>query len=191
MNECGYLHLDIKPSNFLVDEKGGIKLCDFNLSKKIGNFNDDINEGDSVYMSPELLKANKFNQLNEKCDIFSLGLSILEIICKIELPYNGDAWRYIRSGNFSLTNEYFNNSNLIDIPNDIIMLIEDMIRVNSNERKNLNSLLEDYIELKNRYQNLLNGNYQRNTNFLGTRTIMNTLSNVRDKRSDSFISCII
>ena len=181
------MHLDIKPSNFLVDEEAGIKLCDFNLARKKGNFNDDIYEGDSIYMSPELLKANHLCQLNEKCDIFSLGLSILEIVCRIELPPNGEAWRFIRSGNFSLTKDYFNNSNLRENPADIIQLIQDMIRVNSNERKDLNTIIEEYPELKNRSQQLIDGTYQRNASLFAKRT--RSFSDKRvAKRSDSYKS---
>jgi hypothetical protein len=120
-------------------------------------------------MSPELLKANHFNQLNEKCDIFSLGLSILEIISRIELPSNGEAWRYIRSRNFNLKKEFFNNSNLKEIPINIIRLIEDMICINPDKRKDLNCLIEDYFELKNRYLNLLNGTYIRNTSLFAEK----------------------
>jgi len=43
-HEIGYLHLDIKPQNFLVAENGTIKLGDFNLSRKKYQNNDDYFE---------------------------------------------------------------------------------------------------------------------------------------------------
>ncbi len=151
--------------------------------------NDDIYEGDSIYMSPELLQVNNSYQLNEKSDIFSFGLTILEIICRIDLPLNGEGWRFIRSGNFILTKEYFNNSNMREVPNDMIKLIEDMIHINPNERKDLNRILEEYVELKMRFQNLISGTYTRHVASFANRT--RSLSDHRlGKRSDSFKSSI-
>mgnify|MGYP000671908674 CR=1 FL=1 len=76
------MHLDIKPSNFLVDEEAGIKLCDFNLARKKGNFNDDIYEGDSIYMSPELLKANQAIE-KKQYEIFLKQRELLELEIQI------------------------------------------------------------------------------------------------------------
>lgn len=140
-------------------------------------------------MSQEILNANNFNQLDEKSDIFSLGLSIFEIVCKIELPPNGEAWRFIRSENFKLSKEYLKNSNMKNIPNEMILLISDMIRQNSQDRKDLNTIIEEYGELKARYMNYLEGTYSRNAAFFAE--ITRSTKELRDtKRSDSFKSSI-
>jgi serine/threonine protein kinase len=60
VHDMGYIHLDIKPSNFFVHEDGTIKLGDFGLAlevSKLSTLKDDDIEGDSVYMAPELLKG--------------------------------------------------------------------------------------------------------------------------------------
>ena len=46
----GYIHFDIKPTNFIVDNNGYIKLNDFGLSHKVEELSliDDIIEGDSI-----------------------------------------------------------------------------------------------------------------------------------------------
>lgn len=51
-------------------------------------------EGDSRYIAPELLQG----RFTKAADIFSLGIAILELACKLELPTNGILWHKLRSG---------------------------------------------------------------------------------------------
>lgn len=53
-----------------------------------------VQEGDSRYMSLELLNGS-FTDLT-KCDIFSLGISVYEIVTQIPLPANGEYWHQLR-----------------------------------------------------------------------------------------------
>lgn len=75
------------------------KLADFGLSRNVLiNTTDDISEGDSRYLPPELL--NEYNDCKDlhKADIFSLGATIYELIIGEELPCNGEEWHQIRDG---------------------------------------------------------------------------------------------
>lgn len=58
VHEKGFIHLDIKPSNFFVAKDRTVKLGDFGKAIHISTIDqlieDDI-EGDSIYMAPELL----------------------------------------------------------------------------------------------------------------------------------------
>ncbi len=161
-HELGYLHLDIKPTNFLVDQNGYIKLADFGLCHKISElpFLTDITEGDFMYISKELFNFNSLGILNTKTDIFSLGLSILEIVGKINLPSSGESWVKLRSGNFEMKEELFKNSNIKEKKEDFIKLISQMIAP-IDERPDLYQLINDFPELKNRFISLKNNIYKK------------------------------
>ena len=53
-------------------------------------------EGDSCYMSAELLQDGPKDLT--KCDVFSLGATVYEICRGRPLPPNGPEWHAIRSG---------------------------------------------------------------------------------------------
>jgi hypothetical protein len=161
-HELGYLHLDVKPSNFLVDENGYLKLSDFGLCQRISDipFLTDIIEGDKVYISNEALNFNSKGILNTKADIFSLGLSIFEIFAKIELPSSGDSWVELRSGNFQITDELLKKCNLAGNKDNFIKLINKMIAP-IDKRADINELINNFEELKKRYELLKNNNYKK------------------------------
>ncbi len=151
LHESGYIHLDIKPSNFFIGNKGVLKLGDFNLTRKKNKFNDDYFEGDSTYMAPEILEASKIKDLNEKCDIFSLGLTIIEILFKVELPQNGVLWRQMRSENFLIPDDFKNYSNLKDIPKQFFELIYGMIHYDPKKRFDIQQIVEKFPEIYLRF----------------------------------------
>jgi len=58
VHEKGFIHLDIKPSNFFVDRNNTVKLGDFGKAihvDAVQSVIDEDVEGDTVYMAPELL----------------------------------------------------------------------------------------------------------------------------------------
>ncbi|KAK6056202.1 hypothetical protein COOONC_06294 [Cooperia oncophora] len=51
-------------------------------------------EGDAKYLAPEVLNASP----TKAADVFSIGITILEVTTDIDLPSRGDTWHQIRSG---------------------------------------------------------------------------------------------
>ncbi|KAL0984485.1 hypothetical protein UPYG_G00142110 [Umbra pygmaea] len=102
----GFAHLDLKPANVFLTRSGRLKLGDFGLALKLQversasglaeneREKEDLQEGDPRYMAPELLKG----QYGPAADVFSLGVSILELACNMEVPKGGEGWQQLRQG---------------------------------------------------------------------------------------------
>ncbi|XP_062383024.1 membrane-associated tyrosine- and threonine-specific cdc2-inhibitory kinase [Sardina pilchardus] len=117
----GFTHMDLKPANVFVTRSGRLKLGDFGLllekrgaggvggggggggGRGKGGARDeelsetekeDMQEGDPRYMAPELLRG----EYGPAADIFSLGVSILELACNMEVPKGGEGWQQLRQG---------------------------------------------------------------------------------------------
>ena len=164
----GYIHFDIKPANYIVDNNGYIKLNDFGLCHKIEELSliDDIIEGDSRYISKELFDNNdkiSLSNVDNRCDVFSLGLSFLEIMGKIELPENGKLWRDIRNENFIIKEELFHYCNISN-NKDFLKLINQMISP-INKRPTLIEIIKSFPELSNRYDLLKINKYKNHMKF--------------------------
>jgi len=131
VHKSGMIHLDIKPENILL--KGDqYKLSDFGLVSDIEN-HEDVEEGDSRYMSMELLSGD-LDDLT-KSDIFSLGATMYEICLARpqNLPENGQEWQDIRQGN------------LLRMPNtpfDMSMIIREMMAPEWRNRPSAEELLK-------------------------------------------------
>ena len=161
VHECGYIHTDIQPANYLVDINGYLKLNDFSLALKLNEINnlDDIIEGDSRYISKELFHFHKKSKINEKSDIFSLGLSLLELISKIELPYNGELWHKLRDEDFKISDNFFDKCNIKNYREFSILISQMILPVE--RRPYLKEIINYFPQLKKRYDLLLIGKYQK------------------------------
>lgn len=89
------LHVDIKPENIFLTKDKVCKLGDFGLIFDLKNDTTYTpEEGDAKYLAPEVLNAAP----TKAADVFSIGITILEVTTDIDLPSRGDTWHQIRSG---------------------------------------------------------------------------------------------
>ncbi|XP_026533351.1 membrane-associated tyrosine- and threonine-specific cdc2-inhibitory kinase [Notechis scutatus] len=95
LHDRNLLHMDIKPANIFVSSTNICKLGDFGLMLELDSGDlRDAQEGDPRYMAPELLRG----EYTKAADVFSLGITILEIACNMELPNGGEGWQQLRQG---------------------------------------------------------------------------------------------
>ena len=84
------LHLDIKPENILVDEKGDAVLIDFGVAKqydKEGNVVDNRGANSrSMFAAPELIHGNMV-KFGSQTDIYGLASSIYYLLCSPDQPH--------------------------------------------------------------------------------------------------------
>ncbi|KAI1380705.1 hypothetical protein F4677DRAFT_195236 [Hypoxylon crocopeplum] len=97
IHDAGFIHLDLKPANILINFEGTLKIGDFGLTTLAtpGKITD--LEGDREYMAPEALRAD----IGQSADVFSLGLILLEMAANVKLPENGTTWSALREGDFA------------------------------------------------------------------------------------------
>ncbi|KAK4255603.1 hypothetical protein QN277_008582 [Acacia crassicarpa] len=81
------VHRDLKSANCLVNKHWTVKICDFGLSRIMteSNVKDTSSAGTPEWMAPELIRNEP---LDEKCDIFSLGVLMWEL-CTLSRPWEG------------------------------------------------------------------------------------------------------
>lgn len=94
MNASGYVHLDVKPDNILVNATGQTKIIDFAISQKISSGflaklfrKRGAPEGTPSYMSPEQIRSQP---VDGRSDIYSFGCTMYEVLCG-RPPFRGSS----------------------------------------------------------------------------------------------------
>lgn len=78
LHNSGKIHRDLKPANILVSEEGFAKIADFGVSTQLSNKLSlrTTYIGTPYYMAPEVILHHQYNF---KLDIWSLGITLLEL----------------------------------------------------------------------------------------------------------------
>ncbi|MFN8670699.1 MAG: serine/threonine-protein kinase [Candidatus Sericytochromatia bacterium] len=122
------VHKDIKPENIMYHD-GKITILDFGLASFLESKTPEKSYGTPMYMAPEQIKGNK--NLDQRVDIFSLGVLIYELLSNNEYPYTPDIIMSGYSENFEPIP--LNSRNYI-ISTELDMCIKKAIKINPDER---------------------------------------------------------
>ena len=144
LNEKGVMHRDIKPSNIFLIGKSYVKLGGFNFSIYIKD-NTLESVGSYFYAAPEIIKKLEYD---EKCDLWSLGIILHELLFKY-LPYGKNVTlNTIKKAIYYEDNFFFKETNN-EIINTILKMLLVVNRKNRIDHKNFFAYLYGNIDQKN------------------------------------------
>jgi serine/threonine protein kinase len=97
INRIGYMHLDIKPKNILIDSSGTVKICDFSISYRISDIKEGGEYQTSWYRSPEAINNHLNGQffkstynIGYNVDVWSIGCILYEGMTSGEILFRGE-----------------------------------------------------------------------------------------------------
>ena len=181
-HNMGIVHRDIKPENIMIDRKEAsgllrVKLIDFGVAKIFSkNVNNKTLAGSSIYMAPEVLRAN----YNEACDLWSIGV-ILYILLIGQPPFNGKNENEIA---ISIKEGKYDTSNSIyaSLSNNAKDLISRLLQYNPQERITAKEAL---------HHPWFNTDDIKNMDYLDNEIIKEFLMNLERYKSYNIIKCAI
>jgi serine/threonine-protein kinase len=88
----GIVHRDVTPPNIMVAWNGAVKIVDFGIARAVQELRTNLSDkgmvkGKMSYIAPELLDGHP---ADSRCDIFSLGIVLHELLCGQRLFVGGN-----------------------------------------------------------------------------------------------------
>jgi membrane-associated tyrosine/threonine-specific cdc2-inhibitory kinase len=127
--------MDVKPDNIFltIDAPTIYKLGDFGIVVCLEEKKDVVEfiEGDSRYLAPEVMQGT----ISTKADVFSLGLTLLEVACTVDLPKGGELWHSLRNGELP-------DPCPREMPESLRKIIEWMLTPDVGKRPEISDLME-------------------------------------------------
>lgn len=141
LHRSDIVHLDIKPENILISKTNKYKLGDMGQSALAKLSSDEIEEGDARYLAPELLNSEEYQDKPEltKADVFSLGITLLEIATGYTIPMNGNDWHDLRNERLDILD------NVTHLSDSFKKVIKIMLKRDPNQRPSVKELLTKYL----------------------------------------------
>ncbi len=139
------LHLDLKPSNILVESSGNVKITDFGIGADITKemISKNAVVGTIKYIAPEQITGD---EINFYTDIYQLGVILYQMYSG-NIPFEGTNEEVMRQ-KLNEEPQPLNMSNIL-VPDYISSICTRMLRINSTDRyKSVDEILEDMDNLK-------------------------------------------
>ncbi len=150
LNEAGWVHCDIKPDNFLLNENAELKLIDFTISKRVSKgFSAMFRKRGTIrstrsYMSPEQIRNEA---LDARADIYSLGCFMYELLVG-RTPFSGESpddllKKHLRA---PVPNVHVHNDKVTD---DMANLLQRVLAKDKKDRpESMKQLLKEFGSLR-------------------------------------------
>ena len=146
------VHRDLKPENILIDNTFNLKLCDFNIARKLGEKETLISSpaGTPTYYAPEMALQPLAQHCPYASEMFTFGLILYNMLTATH-PYSTSASLHdpLYKELYTYPEEYWKKRrrefDLLDNPltDDFVSLMNSLLEVNPKRRASLDEALDE------------------------------------------------